>query len=64
MLERRFGSRIPMTTGGFEIKTASTLDYNPGQNTWNKIDKSSKIGQDKKSFISNFPYFLAAIAKV
>ena len=40
------------------------MTYNPGQNIWNKIEKSSKIGQEKKSLISTFAYFLTAIAKV
>ena len=31
--------------------------YNPGQNIWNKIEKSSKTGQDKKSLISTFACF-------
>ena len=30
---------------------------NPGQNIWNKIEKSSKTGQDKKSLISTFACF-------
>ena len=29
---------------------------NPGQNIWNKIEKSSKIGREKKSLISTFAY--------
>ena len=37
---------------------------NPGQNIWNKIEKSSKTGQEKKSLISTFEGFLTAIAKV
>ena len=28
-----------------------------GQNIWNKIEISSKTGQDKKSLISTFAYF-------
>ena len=36
----------------------------PRQNIWNKIEKSSKIGQDKKSLVSFFACFLNAIAKV
>ena len=39
-------------------------DYNSGQNIWNKIENSSKTGQDKKSLISAFACFLTAIAKV
>ena len=37
---------------------------NPGQNIWNKVEKSSKTGQVKKSLISTFACFLTAIAKV
>ena len=37
---------------------------NPGQNIWNKIEKSSKTGQDKKSLISTFACVLTATAKV
>ena len=37
---------------------------NPGQNILNKIEKSSKTGQGKKSLISTFACFLAATAKV
>ena len=47
-----------------ERKSISNGDYNPGQNIWNKIKKSSKTGQKKKSLISTFPSFLTAIAKV
>ena len=39
-------------------------DYNPGQNIWNKVKKSSKIGQDYKNVTSNFAYFLTAVVKV
>ena len=38
--------------------------YNPGQNIWNKLEKSSKTGQDEKSLISTFVCFLTATAKV
>ena len=38
--------------------------YNPGQNIWNRIEKSSKTGQDKKSLISTFACFSTATAKV
>ena len=37
---------------------------NPGQNIWNKIEKSNKTGQEKKSFISTVACFLTAIPKV
>ena len=40
------------------------LDYSPRQNIWNKAEKSSTIGQHKKSMISTFACFLTAIAKV
>ena len=37
--------------------------YNPGQNIWNKIEKSSKTREEKKSLIFTFAFF-NAIAKV
>ena len=40
------------------------IDYNPGQNIWNKIEKSSKTGQGRKSLIYTFPWFLTATDKV
>ena len=41
-----------------------TFIYNPGKNIWNKLEKSSKAGQDKKCLISTFACFLTSIAKV
>ena len=38
--------------------------YNPGQSIWNKIEKSSKTGQDKKFDIYFCMFFLTATAKV
>ena len=38
--------------------------YNPGQNIWHKVEKSSKAGQDFRSLLSNFACFLTAIVKV
>ena len=35
----------------------------PGQNIWNKIEKSSKTGQNKNKFDIFFACFLTAIAK-
>ena len=37
---------------------------NTSQNIWNKIEKSSKTGQDKKILISTFACFLTATGKV
>ena len=37
--------------------------YNPSQNIWNRIGKSSKSGRDKKSLISTFACFLTATDK-
>ena len=37
---------------------------NPGQNIWQKLKKSSKIGQDFENLLCNFACFLRAIAKV
>ena len=42
----------------------SFLNYNPGQNIWNKIEKSSKIGQNKKRLTSTFQCFLTVITKI
>ena len=38
--------------------------YNHMQNIWNKLEKSSKTGQGKKSLMSTFACFLTATAKV
>ena len=38
--------------------------YNPGQNIWNKMEWSSKTGQEKNSLVSAFACFLTAIGKV
>ena len=38
--------------------------YNSMQNVWNKLEKSSKTGQGKKSLISTFACFLIAAAEV
>ena len=38
--------------------------YNLGQNIWNKLEKYSKPGQDKKSLMPTFACFLTIIAKV
>ena len=51
-------------------ETGLNCDYkfvysdNPGQNIWHKVKKSSKIEQDFKNLLSNFAWFLTAIAKV
>ena len=37
-------SETSMTKRSVDIRS----DYNPGQNIWNKIEKSSKSGQKKK----------------
>ena len=42
----------------------SVCSDNPGQINWNKIEKSSKIGQDKISLRSIFARFLTASANV
>ena len=49
---------------GDKAINVSHVTYNPGQNIWNKIEKYSKIGQDKKSLTSTFACFLTDIAKV
>ena len=47
----------------FNRRIFGGLPY-PGQNIWNKIKKSSKNGQVKKSLIYTFARFWTAIAKV
>ena len=39
------------------------LIYNPGQNTWHKVRKCSKIGLGYKNSISNYACFLNAFVK-
>ena len=36
----------------------------PRQNIWNKMEQSSKTGQEKKSLVSAFACFFTAIHKV
>ena len=40
------------------------INFNPGQSIWNKIEKSSKTGQEKKSLISSFACYMTAIADI
>ena len=47
-----------------QYRLANLATYNPGKNIWHKVKKSSKIGQDFKSLLSNFACFLTAIVKV
>ena len=37
---------------------------NPGQSIWHKLKKYCKIGQDYKSLISKFEFFLSAFLKI
>ena len=37
---------------------------NSEQNIWNKLEKSSQIGQEKKSLMSTFACFLTGLATV
>ena len=45
------------------LYVCSSDTYNPGQSIWNKIEKSSKTGHDKKSLISTLAYFLTVTDK-
>ena len=45
-------------------KIKSLLNYKLRQNIRKEVEKSSKIGQYKKSFVSTFQCFLTAIAKI
>ena len=46
------------------INLRCQLIYNPIQNLWDKLGKSSKTGQDKKNLRSTFARFLTATARV
>ena len=48
----------------FKQEDVWQIPYNPIQNIWNKIQKSSNIGQEEKSLMSIFEWFLLAIAKI
>ena len=45
-------------------RSRNRCTYNPGQSIWNKIEKSSKTGEVKKSLISTFACFWTAIASL
>ena len=49
--------------GFSDLAVLTHSNYNPGQNIWHKVKKSSKIGQDFKNLLSNFAC-LTAIVKV
>ena len=53
-------------TGAIEVFQMKNYikNYNPGQNIWNRIEKSSETEQGKKFLISTFAWFLIAIAQV
>ena len=40
------------------------LNYNPEQNIWHKVKKSSKTEQYLKNLLSNFVCFLTVIVEV
>ena len=47
--------RLKKTGPSYDQKFA--FSDNPGGNIWNKIEKSSKMGQDRKILISTFAFF-------
>ena len=53
-------------TGAIEVFQMKNYikNYNPGQNIWNRTEKSSETEQGKKFLISTFAWFLIAIAQV
>ena len=53
-----------MKKAGLSYEQKFLSSDNPAQNIWNKIEKSSKTGEEKKSLISAFACFLTATAKV
>ena len=50
--------------GRVRIQNLLAQTYSPRQNIWNKMEKSSKTGQEKKSLLSGFACFLTAICEV
>ena len=54
----KYNTRVEIQSGNYHH------DYNFEQNIRNKLEKSSKIGQEKKSLTSAFACFLTAIAKI
>ena len=54
---------LPQTSSNSEHDNVQWY-HNPRQNIWNKMEKSSKTGQEEKTLVSNFECFLTAIAKV
>ena len=48
---------FPNSLGFTLFSILQLIIYNPGQNTWNKIEKSSKTGLVKKNLISTFACF-------
>ena len=58
---------FPIVSRIWKILTSllkSLLTYKLRQNIWNKVEKSSKIGQHKKILISTFQCFLNVIGKI
>ena len=51
---KKIFEKLPLEFLRFTVNISS---YNPWQNIWNKIEKSSKTGQGKKSSISLFCMF-------
>ena len=65
MLTVRFiGYVLPELFGIMKKSKMLWVFYNPGQNICKKIEKSSNIGQEKKSLISILTLSFAVIAKV
>ena len=52
-----------MKSDSFEMAPKSMF-LQSGQNIWNRIGKSGKTGQGKKSLISTFACFVTATAEV
>ena len=48
---------VQFLSGRFGHFTDQTGNCNPEKNIWNKIEKFSKTGQEKKSLISTFARF-------
>ena len=49
---------------GLSLNKKCACSDNPGQNIWNKIEKTCKTCQEKNSLVLTFACFLTAITKV
>ena len=62
-LQNTSGRLLLQFVSSYKKYRAFSKNYNSFQNVLQKVKKSSKIGQDQKTFISAFTYVLTIITK-